>query len=94
MLPSGKWSRRSRALTRELSQENALGLFYFADHGLELDGDNWLVPVVSVKVGCPLVPGLDPANTPVDAFSKNLQLPINSDQIDSPLTIIYAYIRL
>ncbi len=31
--------------TLELSRDKVLGLFYFAGHGLELDGDNWLVPI-------------------------------------------------
>lgn len=31
--------------TRELDEEHVVGLFYFAGHGIELDGQNYLVPV-------------------------------------------------
>jgi len=34
-----------RDFTRKLSGEGAVGLFYFAGHGIELDGQNYLVPV-------------------------------------------------
>lgn len=34
-----------RSFTNRLYQENSVGLFYYAGHGIEIDGSNYLIPV-------------------------------------------------
>ncbi|MDM8560864.1 SUMF1/EgtB/PvdO family nonheme iron enzyme [Thiotrichales bacterium HSG14] len=56
-----------RAFTTRLSQEPGLGLFYFAGHGFQVDGENYLLPIDNKKIE-------DKHDLEAYAFNVNLQI--------------------
>ena len=45
MAIKNKWKRAVNCLNEKLKQQNGVGVFYYAGHGVQVEGENYLIPV-------------------------------------------------